>query len=116
MRITIETGVTPHAIKVEGEYTIDELLEFLGNQYPDGTWKDLKVCDTLPDSAKVGEGLWQQINPGNKQIWNTGNFPIRNPEPNIGVTYKAGVDPIYEETAKLPKSLADMYKLYQEKP
>ena len=114
MRITIETGVTPHAIKVEGEYTIDELLEFLGNQYPDGTWKDLKVCDTLPDPAKVGEGLWQQIQHGSPQKWDP-NGIIGSLPTGTGITYKAGVDPIYEETAKLAPDLIKMYKLYQEK-
>ena len=83
MRITIETGVTPHAIKVEGEYTIDELLEFLGNQYPDGTWKDLKVCDKLPTPVIQNLGLWGQIQSKNKHYWGGIDPDIKGTNPMI---------------------------------
>jgi len=66
MRITIETGTKPHSIKIEGHYTMDELIKFLSNLYPDFTWKDVQICEKLPD---VHRGIWDQINKAPIQSW-----------------------------------------------
>ena len=78
MRITIETGTNPHSIKIEGHYTMDELIKFLSNLYPDFTWKDVQICDKLPD---VRNGIWDQINKAPIQSWpSTGGLPyVGNP-------------------------------------
>ena len=75
MRITIETGTNPHSIKIEGHYTMDELIKFLSNLYPDFTWKDVQICDKLPD-VRIRNGIWDQIH----------NNPIQN-WPGTGVPY-----------------------------
>jgi hypothetical protein len=70
MRITIDTGLHPgdkHHIKVEGEYTMDELIKFLSRYYPDFTWKDVVICQELP---AVARGLWSQIKDTSRQPYN----------------------------------------------
>lgn len=64
MRITIDTGYTSTSkpiIKIEGNYTLDELIKFLSKIYPDFTWKDIEITDTLPEHTP---GLWRQIKDG----------------------------------------------------
>ena len=95
MRITIETGVTPNAIKIEGDYTIDELLEALGKLYPDFTWKDITICEhTLPNptintSSIRNSDIW-------KTLKDTQVMPVTNPPPfpGTGITYTANKDQI----------------------
>jgi hypothetical protein len=91
MRITIDTGYgikSKPIIKIEGSYTIDELIKFLSKIYPDFTWKDLEITDELP---KHNVGLWGQIQDGMNKNYNPlQNWPSNSP--GTGIPY--GGNPI----------------------
>lgn len=87
MRITIDTGYDVKSkpiIKIEGSYTIDELIKFLSKIYPDFTWKDFEITDTLPTPSQ-SLGLWGKIVQGTAKDYN----PIQS-WPSITTPY----DPI----------------------
>ena len=100
MRITIETGTKPHSIKIEGHYTMDELIKFLSNLYPDFTWKDVQICDKLPD---VRNGVWDQIiNKNPIQSWPDTGLPYgSNP-----ITYTGTPGTGYSAGSTLTTNLA----------
>jgi hypothetical protein len=87
MRITIDTGYASTSkpiIKIEGSYTIDELIKFLSKIYPDFTWKDLEITDELPKHIL---GLRGQIQDGmNKNYNSLQNWPSNSP--GTGIHYE----------------------------
>ena len=73
MRITIDIGnypIDPPHVQLHGKYTLDELIKFLTVIYPDFTWKNIVVCDKLPDIIHC-TGMWSQIQSIPSPSWPT---------------------------------------------